>query len=319
MVKEVKKKDRDFFYLTIIDYIKNGSNPAKICSDLDISKQNLNYYISPLKKQGLIENIGYGVWKYHSEKEVKEGSKNLRGVHIPKPMSQESNKWRYHSLELEIRPYYFSKKYYKLLETRGGHSIKIGNWKYVLYYKKIIIWLEAFKDFESTNKEESIRFCNLDFNKILPKIENDTGAKIIKDRRSSIKLLKHHLAYTNAPEWEVVTEKDVFITFKDNGKVWLQYDRSKGINEREYVSKECVDYSDNLERQLNELKKPETPTNTEMMKFLIQERTLFAKDLREHNKLLKNINKAANKLNKMAKEKERYKADQQQKSLKKWC
>ena len=178
--------------------------------------------------------------------------------------------------------------------------------------------MEAFKDFESTNKEESIRFCNLDFNKILPIIENDTGAKIIKDRRSSIKLLKHHLAYTNAPEWEVITEHNVFITFKDNGKVWLQYDRSKGINEREYVSKECVDYSDNLERQLNELKKPDTPTNTEMMSFILKNQEVFAQNIKEHNKLMKHINKAVNKLNKIEKQKKRYNAQMQQRSLEKW-
>ena len=61
--KEVKKLDKSLdLYLTIINSLEKGIYPSKIAKNLDITKQNLNYYISILKKKKLINKIGYGVW-----------------------------------------------------------------------------------------------------------------------------------------------------------------------------------------------------------------------------------------------------------------
>lgn len=51
-------------YLSTLERIKRGDNPTKICKDLNIKKQNLNYYISTLKREGCIDKIGYGCWVY---------------------------------------------------------------------------------------------------------------------------------------------------------------------------------------------------------------------------------------------------------------
>ena len=51
-------------YLSILSRIKKGKSPAQISKDLGITKQRLNHYIATLKREGCIEKIGYGVWKF---------------------------------------------------------------------------------------------------------------------------------------------------------------------------------------------------------------------------------------------------------------
>lgn len=51
----------------ILEEIKSGSSPAKICKKYKIPKQTLDYSVSKLKKLGCIEKKGYGVWDYIKE------------------------------------------------------------------------------------------------------------------------------------------------------------------------------------------------------------------------------------------------------------
>jgi len=83
MIKEVKKSTRGGkrsknFYFTVFSLLKQGLTPAKICEDLSISKQKLNYYLSSLKRSGFIEKIGYGVWAISKEFDEKEVKKSTR-------------------------------------------------------------------------------------------------------------------------------------------------------------------------------------------------------------------------------------------------
>jgi DNA-binding transcriptional ArsR family regulator len=79
-VKEVKNN----FELDIVNLLKKGLNPSKISTHLNISMPNLSYYLSLLKKQGVIEKIGYGVWKVIPSGEVKilshKGSLQVKDV-----------------------------------------------------------------------------------------------------------------------------------------------------------------------------------------------------------------------------------------------
>ena len=61
------KRSKSFYLSSILNKIKLGGKdayPSKIAEDLEISKQNLYYYTTTLKKAGCIKKIGYGVWKY---------------------------------------------------------------------------------------------------------------------------------------------------------------------------------------------------------------------------------------------------------------
>ena len=68
------------FYTTILDRLKTSTNLKELQKDLNISKQNLNYYIRQLKNKGLIERKAKGYW------EVVKGVKTLTmyGSILPK-------------------------------------------------------------------------------------------------------------------------------------------------------------------------------------------------------------------------------------------
>lgn len=78
LTKEVKK---NFLLNTIIDGLNFGKYPQKIAEELSISKQKINYYIRNLKKQGVIEKKGYGVWevKKSTKDDIHLGKKETRG------------------------------------------------------------------------------------------------------------------------------------------------------------------------------------------------------------------------------------------------
>jgi predicted XRE-type DNA-binding protein len=200
-----------------------------------------------------------------------------------------NNKWRYHALQFEVRPYYFTKKYYSILKSKGGHSTKLGVWKFVCYYKKVIIWLEAGKDFIHQDRNAAIMWANEDFNKALHKIAQQTGFRIFKEGRAGIKLLKHELAYQNAPEHDYVTQKDVYIKLHDSeGKVFLVYDRSKGIKEREYVGKKTIDNADILELYLRDFIENK-PLNNSQLSSRLHDTTAALEKTAQALKTIENI------------------------------
>lgn len=51
------------FYFTILNELKTTKNLTKIQKKLNISKQNLNYYLRRLKKLGFIYHSEYGLWE----------------------------------------------------------------------------------------------------------------------------------------------------------------------------------------------------------------------------------------------------------------
>jgi hypothetical protein len=201
---------------------------------------------------------------------IKRGGYKLGGVLTPRGLQSATGipieSWRYHALEFEIKPYYFTEKYYRIIKKKGNRTIPYGNWKASLYYKKIIVWLEAGTDFCFKDKNEAIRQAQDSFNSALIRMQQDLGFYVFKDRKANILLLKQHLANTYAPESEVITEKQMFIQFSgEDDKVWLQYDRSKGIEEREYVHGiRAVDDSDTLEVYLNDFRDNNPLTNSQL-------------------------------------------------------
>jgi len=93
-MKEVKTGKN--LYFTIYNLLQQGNRPAQICKKLKIKKQKLHYYTSFFKKQGIIQNKGYGDWEILKdlndsdlEKEVKKRStkKSSLGLGLTKPLT----------------------------------------------------------------------------------------------------------------------------------------------------------------------------------------------------------------------------------------
>lgn len=81
--KEVQISKNNF-YFTILRLIKKGSSPEKISYRLQRSKQNIQYYISNLKRWGYIQKVGYGTWEltrkadYATSKKIYWGTQQAR-------------------------------------------------------------------------------------------------------------------------------------------------------------------------------------------------------------------------------------------------
>ena len=135
--KEVKKEN---FYLMVYDLIKDGKSPVDICSNLNFSKQKLQYYIDTLKDKGCIRKIGYGTWEV--KKEVKISS---LGRKVDKPLTN------LHALQINF-PILLGKVHdkdwqvkeklknwipkYKQDLNLGGLTIKNNNNKSITVYAK---------------------------------------------------------------------------------------------------------------------------------------------------------------------------------------
>ena len=118
-------KQSENFYLTIYHQIQEGKRPSQIKGLLNISKENLNYYISYLKEKGIIKKKGYGVWevsKKLSNKNLlnlikKRSKKNLSIGKIEKPTTN------LHALQIRF-PILEGKVLSKEWEIRN----KLNNW-----------------------------------------------------------------------------------------------------------------------------------------------------------------------------------------------
>jgi DNA-binding transcriptional ArsR family regulator len=67
--------------LSILSYLKDGFNPAKIAAKLSIPDSTIQYHLSILKKQGIIRKVGYGTWEIlkspEEEKKTTAGSSRV--------------------------------------------------------------------------------------------------------------------------------------------------------------------------------------------------------------------------------------------------
>lgn len=102
------KRGKKFLLVQILEAIKQGKNPSQISKDLNISKQNLNYYVGKLKKVNSIRKVGYGVWEYVKPyKEVK----NLTTTH-----SDRSKKKVFTSKQIRGHAFIWKIEFYRPIE-----------------------------------------------------------------------------------------------------------------------------------------------------------------------------------------------------------
>ena len=285
MDKELTRKQQQILNM----YIVQGLSVKEIANRRGVSVQSIYKILKKLAEKGYVFR---GL----------KGGFNLRGCTHTQPPLQASTKnqektekvWRYHALEFEVRPYYLTNKYFKILKERGNQAKVYGRWRYVLYYKKMIIWLIKGMDFVDSDKHRAIMKAQDSLNSLLTKLSHRLGFYWDKDNRISVKLLKHHLAYTNAPEKDVVTEKQIKIVYDDTGKIRMLYDYSKGIFEREFVSKRAVDDSDQFDKYILDFLDNDPPTNSQLaghIMALAKNTDVYVENIKKHLKVLDDMSK----------------------------
>jgi len=149
-MKESKK-----FYFIIYTKFKEGSYPTKLARELKMTKQNLEYYFIPFKKQGIIRKIGKGVWEVVKEltnKDIQELIKNRSKKNLSLGTTNNKPKTNIHSFQIKFpilegivrdsdwevkeRLKHWIPKY-KKINNLGGLTLKNNN------NKSISIWIKS--------------------------------------------------------------------------------------------------------------------------------------------------------------------------------
>jgi len=252
-MKEVKKKlSNQDFYLTLVNLLRQGNNPSKISKELSISKQRLNYYLSLLKKKGIIEKKGYGTW------EVKNSlsnipslihSKEIRGhafiwvIRIPKGLESLRNKALENNIEL-------SKGQARLIVK--NHKVWIGRSSIVVYENK---------SFYGKNSIESRKYAVISLLEVLRALESQFNIKlspyVFKPTKEHYGMIKNDLAV------QCNRNKEKIIVNDNLEGDWLWVDNSESLGELEVGGTKAIVRSKQVQDWWNDNKKYDfkvTPT-----------------------------------------------------------
>jgi hypothetical protein len=284
MKKEVKKLvQKEDFYLTIFELLKQGLNPSKICSQLQISKQNINYYIRKLKNEGIIEKKGYGTWEVKTllPNTLTKNTKSIRGhafiwvIKLPKEII---------GLNEKVEGTILNKGQVRLFIKE--HKVWIG--------KKSIVIYEPHS-FYGKSSIEARKYAVIGLLEVLGELENKLGIKlhkkIFKPSREHYGQIKNDLARQYNRKGEKLVIHD------DLEGDWLWIDDSEGLEELETKS---IVRSKQVQDWWNDNKAHDFKVTPSFLLNSINQVTsnqaMFGKNLETHIEAIKTLSLAVNEL-----------------------
>ncbi len=240
------------FYLPILNELKISTNLIKIKEKLNISKQQLNYYLRQLKDSGLVINKSRGLWELtNASKNPTKYGKNLtkdtiRGHAyiiniIPEKLPENWNK------RLEL----IKKKgiNYKLVGAKETTPrIKVLGRKVWLCNKHIRVFNKPGESFYGLNAIESRKQAFWTFYKVLNALEGKLGVSL---RPYNFRWQKEHYAFI---------KNDLAIDQNHKGIIWRIVDE----NEDEWL---LIDDSLEMGGELENVGKKALLTNLDMQKW----------------------------------------------------
>jgi predicted transcriptional regulator len=303
-VKEVtRKKD---FYLSILNKLKETTNLSKLRKDLNISKQNLNYYLRRLKKEGLIENDSYGSWKLtgksknpsNHEKLLSKDSVRGHGVVVSLNLPKEIKGY-------ENRTEIIKKKgiHFKLVGAKENTPrIKVLGRKVWLCNNSIRIYDKPNESYYGNNAIESRVLAFRELKKIVSILENKLGIKLnptdIEFKKEHFALIKNDLAIEQNRKGEILKVSD------EDGE-WLIVDDSLGKGgELETIGKKALVTNIPMKNWWNENKEDKffwsspkighafEKTN-EMINQVTQNQMMFNQNFESHVQSIKSLGNSA--------------------------
>lgn len=251
--KTTSKKN---FYLAVLSSLKTTTNLTKIKEKLDISKQQLNYYLRQLKKKGFIYNKGQGWW------ELTEKGKNPTkyGILLKEDMS------RGHAYIWETEIEEIPEEWKNRIEILDKHKI---NYKLVGALKNIPrikilgrkVWLcnDHLRIFDTEKSsyygddaKESRKQSKLQAMRIIHSLENKLGIKL---NPNQIKFKKEHYALIRNKLAIDQNQKGIIWRIKDENEEWMLIDDSLGEGgEWELTGKKAFKRSPKLQNYWNSMK-----------------------------------------------------------------
>lgn len=253
-------------YFAIINLLRETTNLGKIQEELNISKQQLNYYLRQLKKKGFVYNKGYGWW------ELTEKSKSTTKYHI----FLEKDDIRGHAYIWEIPIEEIPEKWSKridIVEKKGINfkivgakentpRIKVLGRKVWLCNKHLRIFDKEKSSYYGKDAIEARKNSYLQAFRIVRTLEKKLGLRLNPNK---IKFKKEHYALVRNDLAIDQNQKGIIWRIKDeNGEEWLLIDDSLGEGgELENVGKSAFNVNPKMQKWWNSHKETDfkvTPT-----------------------------------------------------------
>ncbi len=300
--KEVKK----IFELDVVNLLKKGLNPSKIATHLDISLQNLSYYLSSLKKQNVIKKVGYGVWEVIPSGEVKmlshKGSLQVKDVRGHAFIWKVKSKKKFNWIELLE-----SKKIkYTLKGISKTPRIILNNKKVWLGKNNITIFEPKWNSFFAINPIEAKKEAVFDMLDTIRLVKEFTG-----EFKYTFTCRRQHYGFINNPEAMYFERKGKKILIKSEKGYWFSIDYSQNkYKEAETIHEKDADVdglgyqrlmnshektnfkvdSDFILNGFNSLTRA-TNENQQLLKGLPENMDLLAKQISSHLSLIQEYRK----------------------------
>jgi len=309
------------FYLSIFQQLSQGINPSQIAHNLNIPKQNLQYYLSRLKDSGVIRKVGYGTWEISAEylPEKKRSKKPLR-VAMDNPhqsnlyfFTQDAVRGHAFTFTLRVpenlrnwnnknREFFLAKRdvlFTNLTTFGGGQRIIFKGRKIWLTNKSIIVYEKSSYLADTAMDAKSQAIYNLI--SLIKSLERLLHADFTEHagRQYSFKVSRQHYALIkNALAEQYDAQGKKLNIYTDKG-LWFVIDNSYNLHEAETVHPETAD-SDNTKVQnfFNSLK--EQPLTTgfilDVMHGIQQNQLVFAQNMGSHIRVIKDLGNGVNEL-----------------------
>ena len=260
-MKEVKKQHsqevKKIFLLNhIISELSNNKTPSQIASDLGESKQKISYYIRGLKKQGVIQKLGYGVWKVN--KEVKKSTKDTIPLQV-KNVRGHAFIWK---IRMPKIPDWWMKRK-KVLEKKNIKFIEVGikqtprimqnNRKIWLGNRGLVVYEPKGASFFAEDSINSKKLAVYTLLETLREVEEKLGINLqpytFTTSREHYALIKNILAIQCNKEGEKVH-------IYDGSGRWLMIDNSLGEGgELENEGRDALPTNKKMQKWWNDHKK----------------------------------------------------------------
>ena len=306
-------------YLSILLRIKQGDNPSKISKELGIKKQRLNYYIATLKREGCIEKISYGTWKYlkdYKQKEVQKTAvigKNSGGglkpntvrghgflfkLNLPEGLNNWDKREKiFKKLGFKTEPYYVG-------GIQRGQRLEVLNAKVALTDKSILVNFQESYIAEDATKAKKDAVAK--FLRVVKRLERDLRANFSEFGYYKFKVSRQHYALIkNSLAKQYLDDKKKLHVYSGRG-LWLLIDNSFNLEELETVHKDTA-VKDNHKVQdfFNGLDQVENYTPQFVVNSLAQNSQQlghYAKHLTAHVESVKQLGASVKELTKVVKE-----------------
>ncbi|MDO8623241.1 MAG: hypothetical protein Q7R52_03260 [archaeon] len=294
--KKLSRTESKSFYLSsILSGIKNDRSITQIAKDLDITKQNMNYYISSLKASGIIKKISYGVWEVLKEVDFEEVKKSLRITpNTPQKffLSLKPDSVRGHAFQFVLQIpdnlrnwnkreqilQYLKIPFKNLNLFGGGQKIEFKGHKIYLTNKSIVIFAkESF--IQETAREAQSQAVDY-FIKIIKQLERLLRANFSIFGKYKFRVSKAHYSLVkNALAKQYNDQKEKLYVYNDSG-LWFIIDNSFNLHEAETGHpKTAVEDNEKVQNFFNSLK--QDPLTTTEIKENFQELRLMIKETSE--------------------------------------